>query len=151
LAIIADSTQQMEELFHQMCHFRAAATANSDEAAIARKSPSTRRFPAGPGDGESGLFTQAANEELARVKRTSSLLILAAVLAALGGSGLLSVLLHRDIVGDLDHLRRGTEIIAAGDLSHRVAPRRTEELGRLAEAFNAMTARRLTIVKDARP
>lgn len=50
----------------------------------------------------------------------------------------LSVLLSRTILQPLWHLRRGTERVAAGDLSVRVPMTGTDEAGRLAGSFNQM-------------
>jgi class 3 adenylate cyclase len=50
----------------------------------------------------------------------------------------LSVLLSRSILQPLGHLRRGTERVAAGDLSVRVPMTGTDEVGRLAGSFNEM-------------
>lgn len=51
----------------------------------------------------------------------------------------LSRRLARQIGGPLRELARGTEIVAAGDLEHRVRTRAVDELGDLVDAFNRMT------------
>ena len=150
---IAESTREMEELFHQMVtSMERLRSAEGSEAAILRdvaERLASRLIGRGQVmSNHAVLFALASHDELATVQRVTSLLIVASVLAALGGSGLLSLLLDRDIVADLRELQRGTEIVAAGDLAHRVGPRRLEELGRLADAFNAMTARRLTVTQE---
>ena len=50
----------------------------------------------------------------------------------------LSVLLLRSILQPLNHLRRGPERVAAGDLSVRVPVTGTDEVGQLAGSFNQM-------------
>ena len=50
----------------------------------------------------------------------------------------LSVLLLRSILQPLNHLRRGTERVAKGDLSVRVPVTGTDEVGKLAGSFNQM-------------
>ncbi|MDX6665499.1 MAG: adenylate cyclase [Solirubrobacteraceae bacterium] len=50
----------------------------------------------------------------------------------------LSVLLSRTILQPLGHLRRGTQRVAAGDLSVRVPVTGTDEAGQLAGSFNQM-------------
>jgi class 3 adenylate cyclase len=57
-------------------------------------------------------------------------------LAAAGGLG--GALLAARIVGSLQRLRSGVEKLSHGDLSVRVPPRSSDEVGDLARAFNAM-------------
>jgi class 3 adenylate cyclase len=64
--------------------------------------------------------------------------VLIAVAVAFTISFELSVLLSRTILQPLGHLRRGTERVAAGDLSVRVPMTGTDEAGRLAGSFNQM-------------
>ncbi|MBT0654588.1 HAMP domain-containing sensor histidine kinase [Geomobilimonas luticola] len=53
----------------------------------------------------------------------------------------ISALSSRRIITAIDRLRRGTEVVAAGNLDHRVEQLADDELGRLADAFNGMTVR----------
>jgi C4-dicarboxylate-specific signal transduction histidine kinase len=53
----------------------------------------------------------------------------------------ISALSGRRIIAAIDRLRSGTETVANGNLDHRVEPVTDDELGRLAAAFNAMTAK----------
>ena len=73
--------------------------------------------------------------------RTSGLTIgvlsLAFVLAA---SLVVSLLVHRLVYVPLRDLDAGAKRIAAGDLDERIPVRKTDEFGRLAGSFNAMTA-----------
>ena len=153
LGMIAESARSMEALFHQMvASMERRQDAEGGEAATSRE-VSERLASRLIGRGQvmsnhAVLFALASHKELIRVRQMASVLIFAAVLLALGTSGLLSLLLDRDLMADLRELQRGTEIIAAGDLDHRVGPRRTEELDRLADAFNSMTTRRLAAVKE---
>ena len=48
----------------------------------------------------------------------------------------LTLLLSRSIVGPMDELRRATERVGAGDLDVQVPVTSTDEIGRLAQAFN---------------
>ncbi|MCW2966688.1 MAG: adenylate/guanylate cyclase with integral rane sensor [Solirubrobacteraceae bacterium] len=64
--------------------------------------------------------------------------VLIAIAVAFTISFELSVLLSRTILQPLGHLRRGTERVAAGDLSVRVPMTGTDEAGRLAGSFNQM-------------
>ncbi len=57
----------------------------------------------------------------------------------LATSILLSRYFARRIAGPLSKLTRGTELVAAGDLDHRVRVRAVDELGDLVDAFNRMT------------
>ncbi|MFL5846275.1 MAG: adenylate/guanylate cyclase domain-containing protein [Solirubrobacteraceae bacterium] len=64
--------------------------------------------------------------------------VVVAIVVAFTISFELSVLLSRTILQPLWHLRRGTERVAAGDLSVRVPMTGTDEAGRLAGSFNQM-------------
>jgi class 3 adenylate cyclase len=64
--------------------------------------------------------------------------VVVAIAVAFTVSFELSVLLSRTILQPLAHLRRGTERVAAGDLSVRVPMTGTDEAGRLAGSFNQM-------------
>ncbi|MFC1572291.1 PAS domain-containing sensor histidine kinase [Candidatus Eisenbacteria bacterium] len=73
--------------------------------------------------------------------RGNTVLILAALgLVLLAVSLLLSRSFARQIAGPLGELTRGTELVAEGDLEHRVRVQAVDELGDLIEAFNRMTA-----------
>lgn len=54
---------------------------------------------------------------------------------------IISALSSRAIIASIGGLRRGTEIVASGNLDHRLEPRGDDELGQLAKAFNVMTER----------
>jgi class 3 adenylate cyclase len=64
--------------------------------------------------------------------------VLVAIAVAFTISFELSVLLSRTILQPLGELRRGTERVAAGDLSVRVPMTGTDEAGQLAGSFNQM-------------
>ncbi len=66
---------------------------------------------------------------------------LAAAAGAFALSGLFWYPLVRGITRDIGHMMRGTEAIAAGRLDSRLQLRRTDELGRLAEAIDQMAGR----------
>ncbi len=87
------------------------------------------------------LLIQESNRALSAVKRNLIALIIATIVAAIGVSAAASLLLSRRILTDLDRLQEGTQVIAAGNLRHRLETRRGDEMGRLAAAFNEMTRR----------
>jgi len=66
---------------------------------------------------------------------------LAAAAGALALSGLFWLPLMRGITRDVRHMMRGTEEIAAGRFETRLSLRRTDELGRLADAIDQMAGR----------
>ncbi len=152
LEILSDSTRQMEELFHQMVAAigQRAGTA-ADEGALrdAIERLATRLI--GRGQVMADQASQLAFEsttELDRVRMLTSTMVFVAILIVLVIFGLMHFVLERDIVSDVDSIRRGTEIVAGGDLAHRVGELRTEELNGLARAFNAMTERRQVVVRE---
>lgn len=74
---------------------------------------------------------------LAGDRRTAVLLSVTGVAAI---SVLLAGLFHRRVGRPVEALLDATAKVAAGDLSHRVAVGGSDEMGRLAESFNQMTA-----------
>jgi signal transduction histidine kinase len=63
------------------------------------------------------------------------------LLAAVAVGGLLAaVVLTSRMTRSLRELVGGAEAVSAGDLSHRIGPSGADEIGRVAEAFNQMTA-----------
>jgi signal transduction histidine kinase len=87
------------------------------------------------------LLIQESNRDLSSVKRGSIFVVIASVLLAVGISIPSSIFLSKRILGDLQTLQRGTEVVAAGDLGFRVDIRREDEIGELMGAFNEMTRR----------
>ena len=57
--------------------------------------------------------------------------------------------LARSITGSIHALFVGTEKVRAGDLAHRIQVRTRDQLGHLAESFNAMTGSIGDLLKDA--
>lgn len=72
-----------------------------------------------------------------RVSSFALILVLSTILPVT--LGLFAVM--RNIARALARLRRGTEVVAAGDLSHRIDATTRDELGQLASAFDEMTRR----------
>ncbi len=74
-----------------------------------------------------------------REKLTISIIVLFVLLAL--AISIISAISSRAIIAAIGGLRRGTEIVASGNLDHRLEPRGDDELGQLAMAFNVMTER----------
>jgi signal transduction histidine kinase len=87
------------------------------------------------------LLIQESNRDLAAVKTGATILILVCILLIIAAYYVTYLLLRIRLLPDLVLLERGTELIAAGDLSHRLAAHGFEEIARLAAAFNEMAAR----------
>ena len=68
-------------------------------------------------------------------------LITAAILIAMLVAGAISFFLTRSIDVSIRTLKKGTEIVAGGDLNHRVTAKGKDEMAELAQAFNDMTGR----------
>lgn len=68
-------------------------------------------------------------------------LTLAAFVLAVAASLFAGIALARSVTRPVNALREGAAILAQGQLSHRVAISRDDELGELAAAFNAMAGR----------
>jgi signal transduction histidine kinase len=71
----------------------------------------------------------------------SAVLLLGASVFAVVFSGLAAYLLARRLVGRLERLSRAAERVSAGDLTQRVSPGPSDEVGELGQRFNAMVAR----------
>jgi signal transduction histidine kinase len=69
--------------------------------------------------------------------RRIALLSLLGILAGWVGAWMLS----RHLLGPIRRLAEGTRRVSGGDLAHRLAEGRRDELGRLSEDFNAMASR----------
>jgi signal transduction histidine kinase len=77
---------------------------------------------------------KGADEATSRVIGRFRLLVPLFLVAAIG----VAALLIRAIRRPIQELIRGTETVRGGDLSHRIARKRRDELGDLAEHFNSM-------------
>jgi signal transduction histidine kinase/HAMP domain-containing protein len=84
-------------------------------------------------------------------ERRSGAFVLILVAAAAGVLTLGSLRMMRHITDSLDRFRRGTEIVGRGDLTHRIGLSATDEIGRLAHAFDRMAddLRATTVSRDA--
>jgi signal transduction histidine kinase len=85
---------------------------------------------------------ESARQHIAELRRNIVLIWLLAVLLGLG----LTYGLARRILGPVRELDRGAAEVARGDYDYRVPVKSDDELGRLAQAFNAMCAS----IQDAR-
>ena len=73
--------------------------------------------------------------------RTWVAFVLAVIAAYILLAGLLNLLLHRLVLSPVDTLRQGLEAVQAGRLGQSVPVRSRDAMGRVAMAFNAMSAR----------
>jgi len=72
-------------------------------------------------------------------------------LLLLGIFGLITgFVLIRAITGAVDELYRATQLVQAGDLTHRVKIERRDQLGILGESFNLMTGSILSLIEEQR-
>jgi signal transduction histidine kinase len=102
--------------------------------------PPTFRVPLASADGEPLAFLEVtvSDAELRALLRRVSVAALALACAASLASALLGVAVARGMTRDLDELVAGVEAAARGDLEHRVAARRDDEIGVVAAAVNEM-------------
>ena len=128
----------------QPAECRWAAAAGSRDRAGARASAPWRVYtqavtlPTGePAWLQAGRSLAATEAALARLRRQLLLgLPLMLVLAAVGG-----LFLAARALAPIDHMATAAEQITGSDLSGRMGPQRSEELGRLAAAFDRMLER----------
>lgn len=87
------------------------------------------------------LLIEDSNEGLTTTMRRTIFLVMACIFLAIAASGGISLLLSRRILRKLELIRKGTEIVAEGNLGHRLNIRRDDEIGQFADAFDKMTDR----------
>jgi anti-anti-sigma regulatory factor/HAMP domain-containing protein len=80
-----------------------------------------------------------ATQKVEQASRAATSVLLALTLAVIGLASALGVIQSRAIVRGIGALAAGTAAVAGGDLNHRVVVPGTDELSRLATAFNSMT------------
>jgi phosphoserine phosphatase RsbU/P len=77
--------------------------------------------------------------------------VVAVFLLLLGIFGLITgFVLIRAITGAVDELYRATQLVQAGDLTHRVKIERRDQLGILGESFNLMTGSISSLIEEQR-
>ena len=81
------------------------------------------------------------SDEFVRTSRVFGSLTVAVLLASVVVGGLLAFAISRDLLGAVGALRRGAEALGAGRRDHRISLGRTDELGDVAAAFDAMADR----------
>lgn len=101
------------------------------------------------GDNAYGVLRMgtALNSSMQAASRSLGVLILVAVLVAIAVS-LFAWLLANSLAHPIEDLTQAASRMALGDLSARVSPSGTQELHRLAEAFNIMAGRLETHVDE---
>jgi signal transduction histidine kinase len=90
----------------------------------------------------------ASREEETTIRNQMSLLATGLTLILLAAVTTVSMTLGRNIMRSLRDLKRGAEIIGAGNLDHRTAMQSGDEIGALSRAFDQM-AENLKIADDA--
>jgi PAS domain S-box-containing protein len=85
------------------------------------------------------VLKHASNASLLSTHRKWFLTVIALILIMLGIVTAMSFFLKRKIIGSLDALYKGTEIIRSGDLDHRTRITTKDEIGRLSGSFDYMT------------
>jgi diguanylate cyclase (GGDEF)-like protein len=83
----------------------------------------------------------AAISEAKRLQRVTSLLALLGFVVALAGAAVAVRRVSTSLLHPIQRLHQGALRLGAGDLSHRVALDRSDELGELGEAFDLMAER----------
>lgn len=83
---------------------------------------------------------QPRSEACAPVRRALATALLILVLAVLAGSAV-GIVLARRVVRPIQQLAEGADRIGEGQLDHRIALARSDELGQLAQRFNQMAER----------
>ena len=74
--------------------------------------------------------------------------VLLVTLVAIGVAVMIAIVIARDLTGPLEQVTEAAEAVASGDLTMSIEVRRSDEVGRLARAFNHMTDELLTYVTE---
>jgi signal transduction histidine kinase/CheY-like chemotaxis protein/HAMP domain-containing protein/HPt (histidine-containing phosphotransfer) domain-containing protein len=85
--------------------------------------------------------TQRAREQIARTSRFAATLLAVAVLAAVALAGVIGLALNNSITRNVVKLTRAAGELRGGNLEIRAQIDSADELGQLADSFNAMAAR----------
>jgi signal transduction histidine kinase len=146
LEFLLQRCEEMGALFEKITAFaEKMSTASGEEAVLTREAFDrlTTNLTAKGQEmvNHAFLLIQESNKDIASVKRGSIVLVMVALLFIIGASILLSLLVGRRILIDLSLLEQGSEVVAQGNLDHRVEIRKEDEIGGLAKAFNEMTRR----------
>lgn len=86
-------------------------------------------------------LVRVSHGEINKLQSWSFWLITAVILLSMIVAGAVSYFLGRTINVSIRTLAKGTELIAGGDLDHRLPVKGNDEIANLSEAFNAMTAK----------
>ena len=119
------------------------AAASSDGGVVSVDGLTGAVNPAGPGVPFDLVVTTPTPD--------SSLLAETVLLVTLGAIGvvvIVAVVIARDLTGPLEEVTDAAEAVASGDLTKSIDVRRSDEVGRLARAFNHMTDELLTYVTE---
>ena len=84
------------------------------------------------------VYIRDSKEALTTLNRDLFMIIIEAVLLGLIISVLLSLLLSKTMTTPIENLTRGASNMAAGDFSHKLEVRSSDEIGVLTETFNNM-------------
>jgi len=90
--------------------------------------------------------TQRAREQIARTSRWATTLLVVAVVAAMALAGVIGLALNNSITRNVVALTKAAGELRGGNLEVRAEIDSADELGQLADSFNAMAARINTLV-----
>jgi signal transduction histidine kinase len=142
---IGHSHASIGVLYPQLIKYHDAASAGAIDRASFReleaRTVSRLLGQAQEMDANAFRLGEASKAEIVGAQRTLGLLILsfAFVISAIVAANW--VLITRNVLAPVARLKRGTEIVAAGNLDYRMGSSREDEIGSLARAFDDMTAK----------
>ena len=96
------------------------------------------------------IFIRWNTHELATRTRWYGAIVFGLLAASIAVAAALSARLQRHVAKPLAALVEGSQAIANGDLSTQVSVSNTDEIGLLAQSFNAMSARLRSVVSEVR-
>ncbi|MCZ3387602.1 MAG: diguanylate cyclase [Actinomycetia bacterium] len=138
--VVASTTDQSTDLSEVPT---LAATAPVDGGLVSANAVTAAVAPAGPGmpfDVVVATPTPGGGVLVQTVFLVALVSLVVAVVAA--------VAIARDLTGPLEEVTDAAEAVASGDLTKSIEVRRSDEVGRLARAFNHMTDELLTYVTE---
>ncbi len=119
------------------------ASAPADGGVVSESGTTAAVSPSGPGM-PFDVVVATATPDSGVLAQTVFLVALVAVVVAV----VAAVAIARDLTGPLEEVTEAAEAVASGDLTKSIAVTRSDEVGRLARAFNHMTDELLTYVTE---
>ncbi|HEX2966870.1 MAG TPA: PAS domain S-box protein, partial [Syntrophorhabdaceae bacterium] len=141
------NTQSMKDLFLKLVSIKNIGATGSDNTFSEAEAGFvgqllTRSYRA---DASAALLRDLTDKDAAKAQQRTIVLIFLVLICATVPLTIVMVRMRKKVTMSLANLRKGTEVIGSGDLEHRLAMPAKDELGDLAQSFDAMTEKLQTV------